>query len=59
MAYAFGGNIFDPESDNITSPELAVYRQIEQCQITDARFDVKLGSDGPNVLRPEWRLGAD
>src|SRR5229473_1469064 len=47
---AAGGDILDPDSDDITAAKLAVDRQIEQREVASAAFDMELRSDRPDVF---------
>jgi hypothetical protein len=52
-------NVLDPQADNVASSELAIDGQIEHREVACAPSDLQLGTDRPDVLRPERRLGAD
>jgi hypothetical protein len=52
-------NVIDSQSDYVASTEFAIDSDVEQRQIANATFDLKLSSDGPDVLRAKWRLCAD
>ena len=52
-------HVFDFGGDNITAAQLAVDRQIENCQIPDSSKGLKLGSDRSHVLGTKRWLGSD
>jgi hypothetical protein len=52
-------NVLDFEGHHIAAAELAVDGQIEHGEVTDPALDHQLGSDRPNVLWPQRRLGSD
>ena len=56
---AGGRNVLDSERDHVAAAQLAVDREIEHREVANLAFDVKLGSDRPDVLRPKRRLLAD
>ena len=43
----------------VASTKFAINGNVEKRQITRPTFDLKLGPDVPDVLRPERRLSAD
>jgi len=47
---AAGGDILDPDSDNVTAAKLAVDRQVEQREVASAAFDLELRSDRPDLF---------
>jgi hypothetical protein len=53
---AAGGDILDPDGDDVTAPKLAVDRQIEHGEIASAAFDLELRPNRPNVLGSQRRL---
>jgi hypothetical protein len=54
-----GGDILDPDGDDITAAKLTVDRQIEHGQVASAAFDLEFRPDRPDVsgsqrwLRPD------
>src|ERR1700688_176134 len=52
------GDVFDFESDNIATAQLAIDGEIEQCQVAFALCHLKFGADRPDVFWPQWRLGS-
>jgi len=40
-----GGNILDPDGDNVTASQLAVDRQIEHSEVASATFDLEFRPD--------------
>jgi putative ABC transport system substrate-binding protein len=49
-------DVVHAESDEVASAQLAVDREIEQCQVARVPFKLQPGSDRPHVPRPQWRL---
>jgi hypothetical protein len=47
------------QSDEITTPELAVDRQIKQGQVADPPHALEMKAGGPDLLRLEGRFGTD
>src|ERR1700737_1265401 len=45
-----GGNILDPDGDDITAAQLAIDCQIEHGQVASAAFDLKFRPDRPDVF---------
>jgi Ku protein len=45
-----GGDILDPDGDDITTAKLAVDRQIEHGEVASAAFDLELRPNRPDVL---------
>src|SRR6266702_8246838 len=45
-----GGDILNPNSDDITAAKLAVDRHIEHSEVARATFDLELCPDGPDVF---------
>jgi hypothetical protein len=45
-----GGDILDPDGDDITTAKLAVDRQIEHGEVASAAFDLEFRPDRPDVL---------
>lgn len=52
-------NVTDTKRHQITSPEFAVDRQIEEGEVPCQTADLKPYPDGPDVLRPQWPLLSD
>lgn len=52
-------HISDAEVHKIATPQLAVEREIEQCEIACAALVSELVADGPNIFRFERRFRAD
>ncbi|MBD2751201.1 hypothetical protein IC232_31710 [Microvirga sp. BT688] len=48
--------IVDPDLHDVSAPQLAVDRQIEQRSVSDPSLPVKTEADGPDVLRFERRF---
>src|SRR5262245_26255552 len=53
---AAGGDILDPDSDDVTAAKLAVDCQIEHRKVTNSAFDLELRPDRPDVLWSQRRL---
>jgi hypothetical protein len=53
---AAGGDILDPNGDDVTAPKLAVDRQIEHGEVASAAFDLELRPNRPDVLGSQRRL---
>jgi hypothetical protein len=51
--------VFDPEGDDIASPQFAVDDQIEKSRVESSPFDVELGPDRPHVFWAKRWLGPD
>jgi len=49
-------DILDADGDNFTATKVAVDRQIEDCKVASAAFDLKLRPDRPGVLGSQRRL---
>jgi hypothetical protein len=47
---AAGGDILDPDSDDITPSKLTVDCQIEHCEVASAAFDLELRPIRPDVF---------
>src|SRR5712692_4664185 len=47
---AAGGDILDPDCDNVTATKLAVDRQIEHGKVASAAFDLEFRPDRPDVI---------
>src|ERR1700704_4758901 len=45
-----GGDILDPDGDDITTAKLAVDRQIEHGEVASAAFDLEFRPDRPDVF---------
>jgi hypothetical protein len=45
--------------DHVAAPQLTVDREIERREIAPPALNLQLGSDRPNVARPQRRLGAN
>ena len=56
---AVGSNVVDPNGYHVAAAQLAVDGKIEHRQIAYSPFNLERGSDCPDVLLPERRLGAD
>jgi hypothetical protein len=54
-----GRYILHLEPDNVAATKLAVDGQVEHREIPDPTLYLKLRPNGPNVLGPQRRLGAD
>ena len=52
-------NIIDANGNDVTATQLAVDRQVEQCEVAFAVLDLQLRSDRPDVARSQGRLGTD
>src|SRR5580704_14758598 len=52
------GNVFDFESNDIATAQLAVDGEIEECQVAFAVCHLKFGADRPDMFWPQWRLGS-
>jgi len=52
-------HVLNTNSDDVTTAQLAVDRQVEEREVPFASLDLQHGSDGPYVARPQRRLGAD
>jgi hypothetical protein len=53
---AASSNIIDLERHHIAAAELAINRQVKQCEVADATFDLKLRPNGPDMLGAERRF---
>src|ERR1700716_3441135 len=53
---AAGGDILDPDGDDVTAAKLAVDCQIEHREVANSAFDLKLRPDRPDMFRPQRRL---
>src|ERR1700692_3516827 len=51
-----GGDILDPDGDDVTAAKLAVDRQIEHGEVASSAFDLELCPDRPDVLGSQRRL---
>ena len=47
---AAGGDILDPDGNDVTATKLAVDRQIEHGVVTKSAFDLELRPDRPDVF---------
>lgn len=54
-----GGDITDLKRHNVAAAELTVDGEIEHSKVPNAPLDLKLRTNGPHVLGPEWRLRSD
>src|SRR5260370_25679356 len=45
---AAGGDILDPDGDDVTAAKLAVDRQIEHSEVANSAFDLELRPDRPD-----------
>src|SRR5215469_332606 len=45
-----GGNILDPEGNNIATAQFAIDGKIEHGQVPGLSFDLEFRSDGPDML---------
>jgi len=52
-------DILNHHADKVAAAQFAIDREIEEGEITLAILDLEPRSDGPDMLRPEWRLSAD
>src|SRR5260370_2980911 len=53
---AAGGDILDPDGDDVTAAKLAVDRQIEHREVANSAFDLQLRPDRPDVFSSQrWR----
>src|SRR3954469_17571840 len=50
------GDIVDFDRHDIAAAKLAVDRQIEHGEVSDAAFNLKLRPDRPDMFGPQWRL---
>ncbi len=55
---AVGGDVLDPQGDDITPAQLAVQGDIGQGQVPLLPSQLQVGPDGPDVLRLERRFRA-
>jgi hypothetical protein len=55
---ATGRDVIDFKRYDVAPAQLAVDGDIEQRQIAHPAVDLEPGSNGPDVLRAEWRLRA-
>jgi len=53
---AGGGDILDPDGNDITAAKLAVDRQIEHREVASAAFNPELRPDRPDVFWSQRRL---
>jgi hypothetical protein len=53
-----GGDILDPDGDDITAAKLAVDGQIEHGEVASAAFDLEFRPDRPNMFGSQRRLGS-
>jgi hypothetical protein len=51
-----GGDILDPDGNDVTATKLAVDRQIEHGVVTNSAFDLELRPDRPDVFGAQRRL---
>src|SRR6516165_12658188 len=56
---AVGGDVIDPDGDQVTSSQLAVDGEIEQRQLSHLPLDLKPGSYGPDMPLPQGCSGSD
>jgi hypothetical protein len=54
---AAAGDVLNPDGYDVTATKLAVDREIEHGEVTNAAFD--MGPYRPDVFRPQRRLCAD
>jgi hypothetical protein len=52
-------NVFDLDAYNVTPPQLAVDREIEECEIACLAVHLELGADRPHVFGLQRWSGAD
>jgi hypothetical protein len=45
-----GGDILDPDGDDVTTSKLAVDRQVEHGEVASAAFDLEFRPNGPDVF---------
>ncbi len=50
MAHAAYAQVVGLQTDEVTSPQFAVDRQVEHCEVALARIDLKSGPDIPDFL---------
>src|SRR5215216_1954630 len=55
---AAGGDILDPDCDDVAAAKLAVDRQIEHREVANSTFDLELRPDRPDMFRSQRRLGS-
>src|SRR5882757_6509361 len=53
---AAGGDILDPDGDDVTATKLAIDRQVEHREVTNSAFDLELRPDRPDVFWSQRRL---
>lgn len=52
-------NVVDLQGNDVTTTQLTVDSKVEQRPITNPSFDLKLCSDGLDVLGAKWQLRAN
>src|SRR6266481_1743736 len=55
---ALWSDVLDFKADDITAPELAVYREVEHGEVSGSTLDLQLGSDRPDMFSSQRRFGA-
>jgi hypothetical protein len=53
---AAGGDIPDPDGDDVAAKKLAVDRQIEHREVANSAFDLELRPDRPDMFWSQRRL---
>jgi hypothetical protein len=66
LAYGGAGNgmalwrdVGDAQADQVAAAQLAVDAEVEQRQVADATRELQRAANGPDILNPQRRLGAD
>jgi hypothetical protein len=52
-------DVGDAEADQVAAAQLAVDAEVEQRQVADAARELQRAANGPDILNPQRRLGAD
>src|ERR1700726_4893014 len=56
---AVGGNVIDPDGDEVATPQLAVDGEVEQRQIAHLPLELEPGSYGPDMFLPQRWSGSN
>src|SRR5215510_3993020 len=52
-------HVVDPNRDNVAATQLAVDRQIEQCEVAFTALHLQFGPDRPDMARPQGWLSTN
>src|SRR6185437_4741313 len=56
---AIRSDVFDPQGDDVATSQLAVDRKVEHGKVAGPSFDQESGSDRPDLVWAQRRLGSD